>query len=85
MGVRLEMIWLSKVKIIFHMIAPNFDKAFENVGKLVANFQKHEKDYLASDYKEDRVRKDFIDKFGAPAGSISGVALGLGYALLRHT
>ncbi len=46
----------------------NFDTAFERVSKLVADFQKHEKVYLAPDYKEDSVRKDFIDKFWIALG-----------------
>jgi len=50
------------------MIEQNFETAFERVGKLVADFQKHEKAYLAADYKEDSVRKDFIDKFWIALG-----------------
>ncbi len=50
------------------MIEQNFDAAFERVGRLVADFQKHEKAYLATDYKEDSVRKDFIDKFWIALG-----------------
>jgi len=50
------------------MTEQNFDTAFNRVGKLVADFQKHEKAYLAADYKEDSVRKDFIDKFWIALG-----------------
>ncbi len=50
------------------MMEQNFETAFERVGKLVADFQKHEKAYLAADYKEDSVRKDFIDKFWIALG-----------------
>jgi len=45
------------------MTEQTFDAAFERVRKLVADFGTHEKVYLASEYKEDSVRKDFIDKF----------------------
>ncbi len=50
------------------MTEQTFDAAFERVRKLVADFQKHEKVYLAPDYKEDSVRKDFIDKFWIALG-----------------
>ncbi|MFN2455543.1 MAG: Eco57I restriction-modification methylase domain-containing protein [Pyrinomonadaceae bacterium] len=50
------------------MMTANFDTAFERIGKLAADFQKHEKVYLAADYKEDSVRKDFIDKFWIALG-----------------
>lgn len=50
------------------MTEHNFDTAFTSVGALVADFQAHEKTYLAPDYKEDRARKDFIDKFWIALG-----------------
>lgn len=50
------------------MIEQNFDTAFARVSQLVADFHKHEKDYLASTYSEQDVRKDFIDKFWIALG-----------------
>lgn len=41
----------------------NFDRAFEQVKKLVEDFQSNELKYLSSDYQEAEVRRDFIDKF----------------------
>lgn len=41
----------------------NFDSAFEQVKKLVEDFQSNESKYLSSDYQEAEVRRDFIDKF----------------------
>ena len=41
----------------------NFYKAFENVKKLVENFQKNEAHYLSGSYLEAEVRRDFIDNF----------------------
>ncbi len=40
-----------------------FDKAFTEVGKLVDSFRANELHYLAADYQEAEVRKDYIDKF----------------------
>jgi type I restriction-modification system DNA methylase subunit len=57
-----------KAKDILYMTEQNFNAAFERVCKLAADFQKHEKVYLAPDYKEDSVRKDFIDKFWIALG-----------------
>src|SRR5918911_4751614 len=50
------------------MIEQNFDTAFENVCRLVADFQKHERAYLSPSYSEQDVRKDFIDKFWIALG-----------------
>ncbi|MCP9496833.1 MAG: N-6 DNA methylase [Pyrinomonadaceae bacterium MAG19_C2-C3] len=50
------------------MTEQTFDAAFERVRKLVADFGAHEKAYLAPEYKEDSVRKDFIDKFWIALG-----------------
>jgi len=50
------------------MIEQNFDTAFARVSQLVADFQKHEKDYLDASYSEQDVRKDFIDKFWIALG-----------------
>lgn len=50
------------------MTEQTFDAAFERVRKLVADFAAHEKAYLAPEYKEDSVRKDFIDKFWIALG-----------------
>jgi adenine-specific DNA-methyltransferase len=50
------------------MTEQTFNMAFERVGRLVADFEKHEKSYLAPEYKEDRARKDFIDKFWIALG-----------------
>ena len=41
----------------------NFDSAFEQVKKLVEDFQSNESKFLSSDYQEAEVRRDFIDKF----------------------
>src|SRR2546423_2133340 len=51
-----------------HMMEHNFTTAFERESRLVADFQQHEKDYLASSYSEQDVRKDFIDKFWMALG-----------------
>ena len=40
-----------------------FDKAFIEVGNLVDSFRANERHYLAADYQEAEVRKDYIDKF----------------------
>jgi hypothetical protein len=40
-----------------------FEKAFEDVQRLVATFSANEKRYLSPDYQEAEARKDFIDKF----------------------
>lgn len=45
------------------MTEQNFGAAFERVGQLVADFQKHERTYTAPAYSESDVRKDSIDKF----------------------
>ena len=41
----------------------NFDSSFEQVKKLVEDFQSNESKFLSSDYQEAEVRRDFIDKF----------------------
>jgi type I restriction-modification system DNA methylase subunit len=41
----------------------NFDEAFAEVKKLVADFQANEKFYLSTEYQEAQVREDFINKF----------------------
>lgn len=46
----------------------NFDTAFARVSELVADFQRHEKDYTDASYSEQDVRKDFIDKFWIALG-----------------
>lgn len=50
------------------MTEQNFDTAFARVTDLVADFKKHERDYLAPSYSEQDVRKDFIDKFWIALG-----------------
>ena len=45
------------------MSVSSFDVAFERVQELAATFKANENRYLASDYQEAEVRKDFIDKF----------------------
>ncbi len=50
------------------MTEQTFDAAFERVRKLVADFGKHEKAYLAPAYQERDVRSDFIDKFWIALG-----------------
>ncbi len=50
------------------MTEQTFETAFARINQLVADFKKHEKAYLAPDYKEDSVRKDFIDKFWIALG-----------------
>ncbi|MBA2732182.1 MAG: Eco57I restriction-modification methylase domain-containing protein [Acidobacteria bacterium] len=50
------------------MIEQNFETAFEQVQRLVLDFRQHERDYLASSYSEQDVRKDFIDKFWMALG-----------------
>lgn len=50
------------------MMEHNFTTAFESVSHLVADFQQHESDYLKASYSEQRVRKDFIDKFWMALG-----------------
>jgi adenine-specific DNA-methyltransferase len=41
----------------------NFDNAFKTVCQLVEDFKANEKRYLAPEYQEAEVRRDFIDKF----------------------
>jgi len=41
----------------------NFDSSFEQVKKLVEDFQSNESKFLSSEYQEAEVRRDFIDKF----------------------
>jgi len=50
------------------MTEGNFHAAFERVSELVRDFQKNEKIYQAPDYKEEWVRKNFIDKFWIALG-----------------
>jgi type I restriction-modification system DNA methylase subunit len=42
--------------------SPAFEQAFQRVGDLCATFAANEHRYLAADYQEAEVRKDFIDK-----------------------
>jgi hypothetical protein len=51
-----------------HMTEQNFDTALARVTDLVADFKKHERDYLAPSYSEQDARKDFIDKFWIALG-----------------
>ncbi|MCX6897794.1 MAG: N-6 DNA methylase [Verrucomicrobia bacterium] len=44
-------------------IPRTFEEAFKRVQHLAADFKANERRYLASDYQEAEVRKDFIDKF----------------------
>lgn len=57
-----------KQRLKIYMTQQVFDAAFERVSKLVADFQLHEKTYLANHYGESDVRKDFIDKFWIALG-----------------
>jgi type I restriction-modification system DNA methylase subunit len=50
------------------MMEQNFDTAYARVSELVADFQRHEKDYTDASYSEQDVRKDFIDKFWIALG-----------------
>ena len=45
------------------MVQDGIDRAFQLVGRLVADFQKHADHFLSPAYQEAEVRKDFIDKF----------------------
>ena len=45
------------------MIATTFDKAFEDVQKLVEKFDKGIDHYMSATYSEAEARQDFIDKF----------------------
>lgn len=46
----------------------NFDTAFARVSELVADFKKHEKQLTESSYSEQRIRKDYLDKFWIALG-----------------
>src|SRR5437870_4116856 len=50
------------------MTPQNFEAALESVRRLVADFEQHEKSYLAPSYSGWDVRKDFIDKFWIALG-----------------
>jgi hypothetical protein len=49
-------------------IPQTFEEAFKRVQELAAAFKANERRYLASDYQEAEVRKDFIDKFWIALG-----------------
>lgn len=46
----------------------NVDTAYQQITKLVENFDTHKRAYLSSEYTEARARQDFIDKFLAALG-----------------
>ncbi len=49
-------------------IPQTFEEAFKRIQQLAADFKANEQRYLASDYQEAEVRKDFIDKFWTALG-----------------
>ena len=55
-------------RVMPEQIPQTFEEAFKRVQQLAADFKANEQRYLASDYQEAEVRKDFIDKFWMALG-----------------
>jgi len=50
------------------MIETTFDKAFDEVSKLVDKFENNKQTYMSANYSEAEARQDFIDKFFTALG-----------------